>query len=64
MADPENDDKLRCSTPVPIKDLRYDYGDRKIDYKKAMLMFYEQSNIAAFKRIFIVRFLFAVKTCF
>lgn len=35
-----------------------------IDYKKAMLMFYEQNNIAAFKRIFIEQFLFAVKTYF
>lgn len=35
-----------------------------IDYKKAMLMFYEQNNIAAFKRIFINQFLFAVKTYF
>ena len=29
-----------------------------------MLMFYEQNNIAAFKRIFIDQFLFAVKTYF
>lgn len=35
-----------------------------IDYKKAMLMFYEQNNIASFKRIFIDQFLFAVKTYF
>lgn len=35
-----------------------------IEYKKAMLMFYEQNNIAAFKRIFIEQFLFAVKTYF
>jgi Fic family protein len=35
-----------------------------IDYKKAMLMFYEQNNIAAFKEIFIDQFLFAVKTYF
>ena len=35
-----------------------------IDYKKAMLMFYEQNNIAAFKKIFIDQFLFAVKTYF
>lgn len=35
-----------------------------IDYKKAMLMFYAQNNIAAFKRIFIDQFLFAVKTYF
>lgn len=35
-----------------------------IDYKKAMLMFYEQNNIASFKHIFIEQFLFAVKTYF
>lgn len=35
-----------------------------VDYKKAMLMFYEQNNIAAFKKIFIEQFLFAVKTYF
>ena len=35
-----------------------------IDYKKAMLLFYEQNNIAAFKRVFIDQFLFAVKTYF
>lgn len=35
-----------------------------VDYKKAMLMFYEQNNIAAFKKIFIEQFLFAVNTYF
>jgi hypothetical protein len=35
-----------------------------IDYKKAMLMFYEQNNMAAFKQIFIEQFLFAVNTYF
>lgn len=35
-----------------------------IDYKKAMLMFYEQNNISAFKKIFIEQFEFAVKTYF
>lgn len=35
-----------------------------VDYKKAMLMFYEQNNISAFKRIFIEQFEFAVKTYF
>lgn len=35
-----------------------------IDYKKDMLMFYEQNNISAFKQIFIDQFLFAVKTYF
>ena len=35
-----------------------------VDYKKAMLMFYEQNNISAFKKIFIDQFAFAVKTYF
>ena len=35
-----------------------------IDYKKAMLMFYEQNNIAAFKQIFIEQYEFAVKNYF
>ena len=35
-----------------------------IDYKKAMLMFYEQNNISAFKKIFIDQFMFAVNTYF
>ena len=35
-----------------------------IDYKKAMLVFYEQNNISAFKKIFIEQFEFAVKTYF
>ena len=35
-----------------------------IDYKKAMLLFYEQNNITAFKKIFINQFEFAVKTYF
>ena len=35
-----------------------------IDYKKAMLLFYEQNNISAFKRIFIEQFEFAVSTYF
>jgi hypothetical protein len=35
-----------------------------IDYKKAMLIFYEQNNISAFKTIFINQFEFAVKTYF
>ena len=35
-----------------------------IDYKKAMLIFYEQNNISAFKKIFIDQFLFAVNTYF
>lgn len=35
-----------------------------IDYKKAMLLFYEQNNISAFKQIFIEQFKFAVETYF
>lgn len=35
-----------------------------IAYKKAMLIFYEQNNISAFKKIFIAQFQFAVKTYF
>ncbi|MCL2434670.1 MAG: Fic family protein [Lentimicrobiaceae bacterium] len=35
-----------------------------IDYKKAMLLFYEQNNISAFKRIFIEQYKFAVETYF
>ena len=35
-----------------------------IEYKKAMLIFYEQNNIHAFKKIFMSQFEFAVKTYF
>ncbi len=35
-----------------------------IDYKKAMLIFYEQNNISAFKKIFIEQYEFAVNTYF
>jgi Fic family protein len=35
-----------------------------VDYKKAMLVFYEKNNITAFKRIFIEQFEFAVATYF
>lgn len=35
-----------------------------IEYKKAMLIFYEQNNISAFKKIFIQQFEFAVNTYF
>lgn len=35
-----------------------------IDYKKALLIFYEQNNISAFKKIFMDQFEFAVKTYF
>ena len=35
-----------------------------IDYKKAMLIFYEQNNLCAFKQIFIDQFEFAVREYF
>lgn len=35
-----------------------------IEYKKAMLIFYEQNNISAFKEIFISQYEFAVNTYF
>ncbi len=35
-----------------------------VDYKKAMLLFYEQNNISAFKSIFMEQFRFAVETYF
>ena len=35
-----------------------------LEYKKAMLLFYEQNNINAFKNIFMNQFEFAVKTYF
>ncbi|HEX2900345.1 MAG TPA: Fic family protein, partial [Bacteroidia bacterium] len=35
-----------------------------VEYKKAMLLFYEQNNISAFKQIFIGQFEFAVNTYF
>ena len=35
-----------------------------IDYKKAMLLFYEQNNLYAFKQIFIEQFEFAVREYF
>ena len=35
-----------------------------IEYKKAMLLFYEQNNISAFKQIFMNQFEFAVNTYF
>ena len=35
-----------------------------IDYKKAMLLFYEQNNISNFKNIFVNQFEFAVNTYF
>lgn len=50
--------------------LNYDYCPLSfrtvdsIDYKKAMLLFYEQNNISCFKDIFIEQFSFAVNTYF
>ena len=35
-----------------------------MDYKKAMLLFYEQNNLAAFKRIFVEQIEFSVKNYF
>ena len=35
-----------------------------IDYKKAMLLFYEQNNLSKLKEIFIQQFEFAVNTYF
>jgi hypothetical protein len=35
-----------------------------IDYKKAMLIFYEQNNISPIKRIFIDQYKFAVNNYF
>jgi len=35
-----------------------------VDYKKAMLLFYEQNNLSAFKQIFINQFKFAVENYF
>lgn len=35
-----------------------------IEYKKALLLFYEQNNLSSFKKIFIDQFKFAVKTYF
>lgn len=35
-----------------------------IDYKKAMLLFYEQNNLSAFKQVFIDQYLFAASTYF
>lgn len=37
---------------------------RTVDYKKAILMLYEQNNIAAFKQIFIEQYEFALKNYF
>lgn len=39
-------------------------SEDSIDYKKAMLIFYEQNNLYAFKQIFIDQFEFAVREYF
>jgi Fic family protein len=35
-----------------------------VEYKKAILIFYEQNNITIFKQIFLAQFEFAVNTYF
>lgn len=37
---------------------------KPVDYKKAMILFYEQNNLAAYKRLFIEQFTFAVNNYF
>lgn len=37
---------------------------RPVDYKKAMILFYEQNSIAAYKKLFIEQFAFAVNNYF
>jgi Fic family protein len=37
---------------------------RPVDYKKAMILFYEQNNLAAYKKLFIEQFAFAVNNYF
>jgi Fic family protein len=37
---------------------------RPVDYKKAMILFYEQNNLSAYKRIFMEQFAFAVNNYF
>lgn len=39
-------------------------GVQPLDYKKAMILFYEQNNVAAFKKLFIDQYAFAVKNYF
>jgi Fic family protein len=51
---------LVCNNYCPISFRTVD----SVEYKKAMLLFYEQNNITAFKKIFIEQFEFAVKTYF
>ena len=51
---------LICNEYCPISFRTID----SVDYKKGMLLFYEQNNITVFKKIFINQFEFAVKTYF
>jgi len=37
---------------------------KPVDYKKAMILFYEQNNLAAYKKLFIEQFAFAVNNYF
>lgn len=37
---------------------------KPVDYKKAMILFYEQNNLAAYKKLFIEQFSFAVNNYF
>jgi Fic family protein len=37
---------------------------KPVDYKKAMIIFYEQNNLAAYKKLFIEQFAFAVNNYF
>jgi Fic family protein len=39
-------------------------GVHPLDYKKAMILFYEQNNVSAFKKLFIGQYAFAVKNYF
>ncbi len=51
---------LICNNYCPISFRTID----SVEYKKAMLLFYEQNNITTFKKIFIDQFEFAVATYF
>ena len=42
----------------------YEFDTATAPYKKAMLVFYERSNVTAFKRLFIEQYGFAVRTYF
>ncbi|MRG47452.1 cell filamentation protein Fic [Chitinophaga sp. SYP-B3965] len=39
-------------------------GVQPLDYKKAMILFYEQNNVSAFKKLFIDQYAFAVRNYF